>query len=103
MQNEDLKQNIQITESVEKNGKISHITKGAYDLSLGISMVIAILIGLGIGYGLYKLTDFKWFILIGLIYGFMAAILNVYKAYKRLRKDFKDIEKDVKYNYKKDV
>ncbi|WP_095277216.1 AtpZ/AtpI family protein [Helicobacter sp. 11S02629-2] len=73
------------------------LVSNAYNASLGISMVVAVLIGLGIGYALYKLTDWKWFIVIGLVYGVAAAILNVYKAYKRLKKDMDSLREQPKY------
>ncbi|WP_095228479.1 AtpZ/AtpI family protein [Helicobacter sp. 13S00401-1] len=73
------------------------LVSNAYNASLGISMVVAVLIGLGIGYGIYKLTGWKWFIVIGLAYGVAAAILNVYKAYKRLKKDMDSLQEQPKY------
>ncbi|STQ86417.1 AtpZ/AtpI family protein [Helicobacter muridarum] len=90
---------ISSNEYYDNENKIRQITKGANDLSLGISMVIAVLIGLGLGYGLYKITGYYWLVWIGLGYGVAAAILNVIKAYKRLQKDLNSIKNNEKYQY----
>jgi F0F1-type ATP synthase assembly protein I len=55
-------------------------------LSLGISMVVAVFIGVGIGYGLKLLTGINWLFWLGVFWGVLAAILNVYKAYKKLQR-----------------
>lgn len=78
------------------------LSRAVYDSSLGISIVVAVILGFGFGYGMYKLTDIYFFIFIGLAYGIMAAILNVYKAYKRLKKDFEEIAQKEKYTYMRD-
>ncbi|RDU67053.1 hypothetical protein CQA53_01985 [Helicobacter didelphidarum] len=81
------------------DGKMKPIIKGANDLSLGISMVVAVLLGLGLGYGLYKLTGYYWLLWVGLGYGVAAAILNVVRACKRLTKDLNELKNDEKYKY----
>lgn len=86
----------------QANGKIKGFTKGANDLSLGISLVIAILLGLGFGYMLYKWLGYYWLIWVGLSYGIGAAILNVVKAYKKLHKDLESLKNDDKYKYMQD-
>lgn len=80
-------------------GKMKPVIKGANDLSLGISMVVAVLLGLGLGYLLYMWLRLYWLIWLGLGYGFAAAFLNVYKAYKRLKKELDSIKDDEKYKY----
>ena len=87
-QEENYKQESMISSNEDSGNesKIRQITKGANDLSLGVSMVVAVLIGLGLGYGLYKITGYYWLVWIGLGYGVAAAILNVIKDYKRLQK-----------------
>ncbi len=70
------------------------------NLSLGISMVVAVLLGFGLGFGLKKLTGFSWFIGLGLALGIAAAILNIYKAYKRAQKEFEGLENDPRYAYR---
>lgn len=85
-----------------KDGKIKTLTRGANDLSLGISMIVAVLLGLGIGYLLYKWLGYYWLIWVGLGYGVAAAILNVVKAYKRLYKDLDSLKHEEKYKYMQD-
>lgn len=85
-----------------KDGKIKTLTRSANDLSLGISMIVAVLLGLGIGYLLYKWLGYYWLIWVGLSYGVAAAILNVVKAYKRLYKDLDSLKHEEKYKYMQD-
>lgn len=70
------------------------------NLSLGISMVAAIIIGFGIGYGLKLLTGQTWTLWLGVFWGVAAAILNVYKAYKRAKKSLKELEDDPRYAHR---
>ena len=69
-------------------------------LSLGISIVAAIIIGFGIGYGLKQLTGYTWTLWLGIAWGIMAAVMNVYKAYKRAQKEFEGMENDPRYAYR---
>ncbi|PAF48639.1 hypothetical protein BKH41_05040 [Helicobacter sp. 12S02232-10] len=85
---------------MEKEPKFKKILSGANDLSLGISIVVAVLIGVGLGWGLQKLTGIIWLFWVGVAWGVGAAILNIYKAYKRAKKEFDDLSKDPKYAYK---
>ena len=95
-------QNIETQKEDSKNGKISKLAYAANDLSLGISMIVAVLLGLGIGYGLYKWLGYYWLIWVGLGYGIAAAFLNVVKAYKRLHKELDSIKHEEKYKYMQD-
>lgn len=70
--------------------------------TLGISMVLAVLIGVGIGYGLESLFGARWLFWLGVIWGICAAILNVYKAYKRQKRELDALSNDKKYSYSKD-
>jgi len=70
------------------------------NLSLGISIVAAIIIGFGIGYGLKQLTGYTWTLWLGISWGILAAIYNVYKAYKRAQKEFEGMENDPRYSYR---
>lgn len=70
------------------------------NLSLGISIVAAILIGFGIGYGLKYLTGYSWTLWLGLFWGISAAGLNIYKAYKRAQKQYEGMEDDPRYSYR---
>ncbi|MCI5968743.1 AtpZ/AtpI family protein [Helicobacter sp.] len=65
--------------------------------TLGISMVLAVLIGIGIGYALESLFNVRWLFWLGVAWGICAAILNVYKAYKRQKKELDALADDPKY------
>ncbi|CAM4038819.1 AtpZ/AtpI family protein [Campylobacter armoricus] len=71
--------------------------EAADGLSLGISMVIAVLIGVGIGYFLKNLTGVAWLFWIGVFIGVAAAILNVYKAYKAQVKSYEEFKDENRY------
>lgn len=75
------------------------IIEGANDLSLGISMVVAVVLGFLIGYGLKWLFGYGWLLWLGVFWGVGAAILNVYKAYKKLRGEMNELENDPRYNH----
>lgn len=86
----------------EQNNKPKHQDKivALDSLSLGISIVAAILIGVGIGYGLKVLTGYGWTLWIGIAWGILAAIMNVYRAYKRAQKQFEGLENDPRYAHR---
>ena len=69
-------------------------------LSLGISIVAAIIIGFGIGYGLKYLTGYTWTLWLGIFCWILAAGMNVYKAYKRAQKVYEGMENDPRYAYR---
>ncbi|MCI6641705.1 MULTISPECIES: AtpZ/AtpI family protein [Campylobacter] len=82
---------------------LNKIVRGADALSLGISIVVAILIGVGLGIWLKKLTGSTTIFIVCVIFGVLAAILNVYKSFKMLQNSLKELEDDPKYkNYKFD-
>ncbi len=68
--------------------------------SLGISIVAAILMGVAIGYGLKVWTGQAWTLWIGVVLGILSALLNVYKAYKRVQKAFEGMENDPRYAHR---
>ena len=80
--------------------KFKKIAQGADSLSLGISMVVAVLIGVALGLGLRSLTGWGWMLWVGVFIGVAAAVLNVYKAYEKQKKVFDELAKDPKYSYK---
>ncbi|MBZ7987277.1 AtpZ/AtpI family protein [Campylobacter canadensis] len=53
--------------------------------SLGISIVVAILLGIGLGMLLAKIH--KALFIVGVFFGLCAAGLNIYRAYKDITKD----------------
>ena len=82
---------------------LNKIVRGADALSPGISIVVAILIGVGLGIWLKKLTGSTTIFIVCVIFGILAAILNVYKSFKMLQNSLKELEDDPKYkNYKFD-
>lgn len=90
-------------ENDEHKPRIKPIIEGAESLSLGISMVVAVLVGVAIGLGLKKLTGITWTLWIGVTIGILAAFLNVYKAYSKQYKEFETLAKDPRYNMGKQV
>jgi len=74
--------------------------KALDNLSLGISIVAAVIIGFGIGYALKMLTGYAWALWLGIIWGIAAAGLNIYKVYKRAKKEYEGLENDPRYAYK---
>lgn len=82
----------------EHKPRLKPIIEGAETLSLGVSMVVAILIGVAIGLGLKKLTGITWLLWVGVAIGIAAAIMNVYKAYSKQYKEFEKLAKDPRYN-----
>ncbi|VAY86657.1 ATP synthase protein I-like membrane protein [hydrothermal vent metagenome] len=69
------------------------------NMSLGISIVVAILVGIGMGSLLREWTGYIWTLWLGIFWGIAAAILNVYKAYSRVKKDLDKLAKDPRYQY----
>ena len=82
----------------EQKPRLKPIIEGAETLSLGISMVVAILIGVAIGLGLKKLTGITWLLWVGVAIGIAAAVLNIYKAYSKQYKEFEKLANDPRYN-----
>lgn len=80
----------------DKSKKINTAIKAADSLSLGISIVVAILMGFGIGWGLKELTGLNWGLGIGIVIGVGAAINNIYKAYKSQVKSYAEFDKKQK-------
>jgi F0F1-type ATP synthase assembly protein I len=83
--------------------KLKKVVDAADGLSLGISMVVAVLMGVAIGIGLQKLTGAWWTLWIGVFIGVGAAILNVYKAYAKQKRSLDELANDPRYNYKKNM
>jgi len=88
-------------EEEERQPRIKPIIEAADTLSLGISIVVAVLMGVGIGWVLKTVTGTSWTFFIGVFIGISAAILNVYKAYKRQYDDYEELAKQPRYAMKK--
>lgn len=87
----------------KKPPRIKPIIEAADGLSLGISMVVAVLMGVGIGWLLKSLTETAWTFWIGVAIGIAAAILNVYKAYAKEYKVYEELAKEPRYAIKKQL
>ncbi len=88
--------------SEEHKPKVKKLIEGAGDLSLGISMVVAVVIGVGLGIGMKKLFGYEWLFWLGVFWGVAAAILNVYKAYKKQMRSLEELKNDPRYrDYRK--
>ncbi|RUM67824.1 MAG: hypothetical protein DSZ06_00365 [Sulfurospirillum sp.] len=80
--------------------KYANIVEGAEQLSLGVSMVASILIGIAIGIGLQKLSGVSWLFWIGVFIGLASALLNIYRAYKKQKAELDKLKDDPRYkNY----
>jgi len=90
-------------DSGQRKPRIKPIIEAADSLSLGISMVVAVLMGVGIGWLLKSLTEVPWTFWIGVGIGIAAAILNVYKAYSKQYKMFEELAKEPRYAIKKQL
>lgn len=70
------------------------------NLSLGISIVAAILIGVGVGLLLKSWTGYIWTLWLGIFWGIGGAGMNIYRAYKRGQKEFEGLENDPRYSHR---
>ncbi len=87
--------------SEEKKPKYRPIIEGAEQLSLGISMVVAVLLGVGAGILMKNWFHQNWLLWLGVFWGVSGALLNIYKAYKKQMKSLDELKDDVRYkNYK---
>ncbi|MDY0116551.1 MAG: AtpZ/AtpI family protein [Sulfurimonadaceae bacterium] len=91
--------NLEKTE--EEIPKYKALIEGADSLSLGISIVVATAMGVGLGILLKKWTDIGALFWVGVFIGIAAAVLNVYKAYSKQYKEFEELAKQPRYKAKK--
>jgi len=87
--------------SSQEEPKFKKIVSAADGLSLGISMVVAILLGVGFGIFLKNFFDQPWLLWLGVFWGIAAAILNVYKAYEKQKKSLDELADDPRYRHRK--
>ncbi len=85
----------------EQKPRVKPIIEAADHLSLGISMVVAVLIGVGIGWLLKRWSGETWTFWIGVFIGVAAAILNIFKAYSKQYQEFEELSKQPRYAIKK--
>lgn len=79
-------------------GKLRQGLEGMERLSLGISIVLAVLIGVGAGILMQKWFGHPFFLWLGVFWGVAAAGMNIYKAYRKLAKELDEVAKNPKYN-----
>lgn len=86
----------------EKDDTPKHLGKiqALENLSLGISMVVAVAMGVGIGILLKDWTGQAWTLWLGIFWGVAAAVSNIFKAYKRAKKDLDELENDPRYAHR---
>lgn len=87
----------------EKAPRVKPIIEAADSLSLGISIAVAIVMGVGIGFLLKSITGIAWTLWIGVFIGIAAAILNVFKAYKKQQEMYNELAKEPRYAIKKQL
>jgi len=81
----------------EEDPKLKKVVEAADGLSLGISIVVAVLLGVGIGYIMRKYIGYDWLFWLGVFWGIAGAILNVYKAYEKQKKSLDELADDPRY------
>ena len=76
------------------------VIKAADSLALGISMVVAVIIGVGLGLMTSRFFEMPSLLWVGVFIGVAASFLNVYKAYKEQKKSLDKLKDDPRYqNY----
>lgn len=81
--------------------KFRKVVEGANSLSLGISIVVAVLLGVGIGVWLKSIFEQDWLLWLGVFWGVGGAFMNIYKEYKKQKAELDELANDPKYQYKK--
>ncbi|ANV97690.1 hypothetical protein BBW65_02215 [Helicobacter enhydrae] len=90
-------------EPITREPKYGKVVSAISGLSLGVSMVIAVLLGVGLGIWLKSLTGWGWILWLGVLWGVGGAIYNVYLAYKKQQKAMEDLQNDPKYKEYKEL
>lgn len=86
-------------QKADSKPRLEPIVRGANELSVGISIVVAVLLGIGVGWGLQWLSGVGWLFWLGVAWGIGAAILNLYKAYKRQLREAEELAQNPRYAY----
>ena len=87
--------------SEKEEPRLKKVVVAADGLSLGISMVVAVVLGVGLGLLLKNIFDTPWLLWLGVFWGVSAAILNVYKAYEKQKKSLDELANDPRYRHRK--
>ncbi len=83
--------------------KYKKIIEGAGQLSLGVSIVVAILLGVGIGILMRDFFGYGWLFWLGVFWGVAAAFLNIKKAYLQQKRELDKLKDDPKYKHYNDT
>jgi ATP synthase protein I len=83
----------------EEKPKHNDLVQGVNQLSLGISMVVAVAMGVGIGVFMKSFFEVDWLLWVGVFWGVSAAFLNVYKEYQKQKKDLDALADDRKSKF----
>ncbi len=83
--------------SLEDKPKLKKIVDAADGLSLGISIVVAVLMGVGLGILMRKWFGYNWLFWLGVFWGVAAALLNIYKAYKSQKASLDELKDDPRF------
>ena len=79
--------------------KYKKFIEGAEQLSLGVSIVVAVLLGVGAGILMRKYLGYDWLFWLGVFWGIAAAGLNIKKAYIKQKKELDALKDDPKYKH----
>ena len=79
------------------------VIKAADSLALGISMVVAVIIGVGLGLMTSRFFEMPSLLWVGVFIGVAASFLNVYKAYKEQKKSLDELKDDPRYQNYNDI
>jgi len=77
--------------------KYAKLVEGADGLSLGVSIVVAILMGVGVGILMKNSLGYDWLLWVGVFWGVGGAVMNVYRAYKKQVESYAEFKDDVRY------
>ncbi|MBE0495034.1 MAG: AtpZ/AtpI family protein [Campylobacterales bacterium] len=87
----------------EEKPRIRRVIEGAEQLTLGVSMVVALVLGTGAGILMRDMTGIGWLLWVGVAWGVAAAGLNVRKAYKRQLKSLDEYNKETQHEQDKEA
>jgi F0F1-type ATP synthase assembly protein I len=90
LKNKNLKTDSKIGLQEKGANKLKFIAKSTSLLSLGISMVVAVILGVALGIFLKNITGINGFLFLGIFFGVAASFLNVYKVYKSQVKEYEE-------------
>jgi F0F1-type ATP synthase assembly protein I len=77
--------------------KLRKIIDAADGLSLGISIVVAVLMGVGLGILMRRYFGYNWLFWLGVFWGVAAALLNVFRAYRAQKASLDELKDDPRF------